>query len=93
LFKHEETHPQLNVPGCFACRIVGVGFSALATPTRRAGVVDVMRRDQSFDKDSAAYRRLRKNGTQPNNIAGSAMLEKGANSKEQVEGQARRKAG
>lgn len=90
---HQGTHPGLDVAGCFACRIAGISFSAVATPTRRAGTFDIMKRDQAFDQDSAAYRRLRKNGTQPNNIKGSALLEKGANSKEQVEGRARKKGG
>lgn len=87
--KHWEKHPT-EVDGCFACRITGIGFSALATPTRRASTVDVMRRDYAFDQDAAAYRRLRKNKTQPRNIKGSAMLEKGATTVAQIEGRARK---
>ena len=87
--KHWETHPE-EVEGCFACRIAGVSFSALATPTRHAGTVDAVRREQSFAVDSEAYRRLRKNKVQPKNINGAAMLEKGANSVQQIEGVARR---
>ena len=90
MFKHQQTHPNLDVPGCFACRITGVSISAAATPSRRAATVDIMDRDAGFDKDAAAYRRLRKNRVQPKNIKGSAILEKHADTKDQIEGNAKR---
>jgi hypothetical protein len=33
--KHAETHPTLDVEGCFACRISHVRMSGSAMPTRQ----------------------------------------------------------
>ena len=34
MVKHQETHPDLNVEGCFGCKIAHVGIGADAMPSR-----------------------------------------------------------
>lgn len=62
-----------------------IGLSAAATPTRSGPVVAKLASDKAFDKDGAAYKRLRKEGMQPDRIDGCARLEQVAETKEQVE--------
>ena len=76
--KHRETHPGLDVDGCFACRIAHFRVSGSATPTRNS-VGDVTRREKLLDKDLDAYKRIRQTGGQPEKIDGSARIEKTAN--------------
>ena len=76
--KHRETHPNLDVDGCFACRIAHVAISGAATPTRKE-VGDMNRKEKTLDKDLDAYKRIRKTGGQPTQIDGSARLEATAN--------------
>lgn len=52
-----------------------IGLSATATPSRKGPVVAKLNSDKAFDKDGAAYKRLRKDGLQPDQIDGSAQLE------------------
>ena len=75
--KHRETHPNLDVEGCFACRISHVAVSASATPTRR-DVSNLNSKEKAWSKDMDAYKRIRKSGGQPTQIDGSARLEKTA---------------
>jgi hypothetical protein len=72
--KHRETHPDLNVDGCFACRISHVAISGAAMPTRKE-VGDMTHKERILDKDLDAYKRIRKTGGQPSQIDGSARLE------------------
>lgn len=72
--KHRETHPNLDVEGCFACRIAHVAVSGSALPTR-SQTGDLNRKEKILDKDLDAYKRIRKTGGQPKNIDGSARLE------------------
>lgn len=72
--KHRETHPNLDVEGCFACRISHVAISGAATPTRRE-VGDMTSKEKMLGKDLDAYKRIRKTGGQPSQIDGSARLE------------------
>jgi hypothetical protein len=87
VIKHQETHPDLDVEGCFGCKVSAVGFSAELMPTRtgssRSAVI--AQKDRVLDKDLAAYKRLRDDGLQPKNIDGSATVEARANEKWQVE--------
>ena len=87
MIKHQETHPSLDVEGCFGCRIAFVGVSATAMPTRggksRVGVI--AQKDKVLEKDLDAYKRLRSEGLQPHNIDGSAKIEQVADTKFQVE--------
>jgi hypothetical protein len=73
--KHAETHPTLDVEGCFACRISHVRMSGVAMPTRH-NVQHLNTKEKQLDKDLDAYKRIRKTGGQPTKIDGSAKLEK-----------------
>jgi hypothetical protein len=87
VIKHQETHPYLDVEGCFGCRTAGIQFGASSMPTRagsaRSAVIEA--KDRVLDKDLDAYKRLRKDGLQPRKIDGSAEVEKRAEEKWQVE--------
>jgi len=83
--KHRETHPNLDVEGCFGCRVAGISFGANASTTSGAKVVEINQRAKNWDKDMPAYKRLRKNGIQPKSIDGAAKLEARATSKQQIE--------
>lgn len=74
MLKHQETHPTLDVEGCFACRISHVRMSGSAMPTRHnVGAMNL--KEKQLDKDLDAYQRIRQTGGQPNHIDGSARLE------------------
>jgi len=72
--KHAETHPSLDVDGCFACRVSHVRMSGSAMPTRK-NVQELNRRERVLDRDLDAYKRIRKSGGQPEQINGSAKFE------------------
>lgn len=84
--KHRETHPTLDVEGCFGCRVAGIRFGANESTTRGAQVAEVNNREKGWNKDMPAYKRLREQGLQPRQIDGSAVLEAKANEKWQIEG-------
>jgi hypothetical protein len=73
--KHQETHPTLDVEGCFACRISHVRMSGVAMPTRR-NVSALNAKEKQWGKDMDAYKRIRKSGGQPIKIDGSDRIEK-----------------
>ena len=75
--KHQETHPNLDVAGCFGCHIANVNIGGFPT--------DTTEREKRWDRDIPAYRRLRHNGLQPKGIDGSAALEARANDQFEVE--------
>ena len=83
--KHRETHPNLDVDGCFACKISHVAISSDATPTRRADNARINETERQWHKDMDAYKRLRQDGLQPKKIDGSAKVEARATEKYQVE--------
>jgi hypothetical protein len=74
--KHRETHPNLDVEGCFACRISHFRIAGAATPTRRGDVSRLNAKERQLDRDLDAYKRIRKTGGQPEKIDGSARIEK-----------------
>ena len=84
--KHAETHPSLDVEGCFGCKVAGVSFGANSTTTRGAQVEATNRTAKNWEKDMPAYKRLRQNGVQPRGIDGAAALEARAETPAQVEG-------
>lgn len=84
--KHAETHPTLDVEGCFGCKIASTSFGANSTTTRGAKVSQTNQTAKNWDKDMPAYKRLRKEGLQPRQIDGAAELEKKATERWQVEG-------
>jgi hypothetical protein len=73
--KHQETHPTLDVEGCFACRISHVRMSGAAMPTRH-NVSALTAKEKQWGKDMDAYKRIRKSGGQPTKIDGSDRIEK-----------------
>jgi hypothetical protein len=66
--RHRRTHPDLDQPGCFGCKIasVSVGISAQVKAMDRS--------EKALRKDLEAYRTLRKQGLQPEHLRGSAAL-------------------
>ena len=83
--KHRETHPDLNVEGCFGCRVAGVRMGTNTTTSRGARVAEVNTTERNWNKDMPAYKRLRANGLQPKKIDGAAEVEKKAQESWQVE--------
>lgn len=71
--KHRETHPNLDVPGCFGCRVssVAIAPSALGSPQAR----EVNERERRWARDMPAYKRLRNDGLEVRGIDGAADLE------------------
>ena len=86
--KHRETHPNLDQPNCFGCKVAGVSFGANASTTSGAQVAEINQRAKNWDKDMPAYKRLRQDGLQPKSIDGAAAIEARATSAAQVEGRA-----
>jgi len=84
--KHRETHPGLDVEGCFGCRVAGVSFGANESTTRGAQVKAINQREKGWNRDMPAYKRLREQGLQPRQIDGAALLESSATEKWQIEG-------
>jgi hypothetical protein len=84
--KHQETHPNLDVEGCFGCRVSGIRFGVNESTTRGLQVAKVNDREKGWNKDMPAYKRLRQQGLQPRQIDGAAALESRATEKWQIEG-------
>ena len=82
--KHQETHPNLDVEGCFGCRIAHFNVSAEAMPTRKPGSKRIIEKERVLHKDLDAYHRLRQDGQQPKRIDGAAVVEKRAEENWQV---------
>ena len=82
--KHRETHPNLDVEGCFGCRIAHFNVSAEAMPTRKPGSKRIIEKERVLHKDLDAYHRLRQDGQQPKKIDGAAIVEKRAEENWQV---------
>ena len=82
--KHRETHPGLDVEGCFGCRIAHFNVSAEAMPTRKPGSKRIIEKERVLHKDLDAYHRLRQDGQQPKRIDGAAIVEKRAEENWQV---------
>lgn len=62
-----------------------IGISAAALPTRKKPVIAKLRSDENFAKDGPAYKRLVKQGYQPDHIDGCAEIEQRAESRLEVE--------
>ena len=83
--KHQETHPNLDVEGCFGCRVAGVRMGVNTTTTRGSKVAETNTTERNWNKDMPAYKRLRADGLQPKKIDGAANVEKRAQEGWQVE--------
>lgn len=64
----------------YVCRLRSVTFGSMS-----GRAYEVKMKDRQFEKDAAAYRRLRKNGVQPKHIDGSALAETLATHKAEIE--------
>ena len=84
--KHRETHPFLDVEGCFGCRVAGVQIGPNSTTTRGESVSHINQREKNWQKDMPAYKRLRAEGLQPKTIDGCHDVELLATSRHQIEG-------
>ncbi len=83
--KHRETHPDLDVEGCFGCRIAAIRMGTNSTTSRGARVAEVNATERNWKKDLPAYKRLRADGLQPKRIDGAADVERRAQESWQVE--------
>lgn len=72
-------------PGCYSCRLLTVGVAASSMPTRHPQAVGDEAREQRWNRDMPAYKRLRADGVQPQRIDGSADMEKRATDTFEVE--------
>lgn len=90
---HRRTHPNLDQPGCFGCKVSSVRIAPSATPSRspRSGrgpqehLSSILAREKRWDTDMPAYKRLVDDGVQPPRIDGSADLEARCTIRDQVE--------
>lgn len=81
---HYIRHPD-PVEGCWLCKMRSVSISPHAMPTRRdVKFSPTDQLEKNWHKDIPAYKRLVKDGLQPNSVDGAAELEKRADVKEQV---------
>lgn len=83
--KHMETHPNLDVEGCFGCRVAGIRMGMNSTTSRGSKVAQINKTERQWNVDMPAYKRLRREGLQPKRIDGAAEIEKKAEHKFQVE--------
>ena len=71
--------------GSYREHLLSVSVSAAATPTRNPEFAKSLESRKVFDEDAAAYRRLRKDGLQPERVDGCAALETKAESTVEIE--------
>jgi len=83
--KHRETHPNLDVDGCFGCRVAHVRMGPNTTTTSGKRAEEINTIEKRWHRDMPAYKRLRQNGLQPERIDGCADIEQRANNKLEVE--------
>lgn len=82
---HSQDH-RTHVPGCYLCKLRSVSISPAAMPTRqdvRFQATDDL--EKGWQKDIPAYKRLVKDGLQPQQVDGCAEAEMRADYKEQIE--------
>lgn len=78
---HERTHPGLDVPGCFGCKVANVQLAPLTPHVEQGRAVE-----RQWNRDMPAYKRLRKEGLQPRSVDGAGIHEARAHSAHQIEG-------
>lgn len=81
LIDEDGTHD----PMCYPCKLRSVSIAPSAMPTRSPEAARAKDKDPQLDRDRAAYKRLRYDGTQPNMVKGSERLEKEATEKFEVD--------
>lgn len=82
---HRRKHPNLDVEGCFGCKIASTTFGANTTTTGGSRVKQIAATEKRWAVDMAAYKRLRNDGLHPEQIDGCAVLESEAKNEWQVE--------
>lgn len=78
---HQQKHPNLDVDGCFACKVAHVAIAPSATPSRRGGQVAATNAatEKRWTAEHAAYKRLVRDGVQPDTLDGADRLEQQLN--------------
>lgn len=84
MLTHKAKHPEF-VADCFTCKVLTVGFSQAAMPTRKPHIVFDTLKEKRLSDDLPAYKRLRLNGVQPTAIDGAADIEKRAEDRFEIE--------
>lgn len=79
---HRDSHPSY-VEGCFRCKLETVSIAPSASGSKQARAVNS--KEASWQKDHAAYKRLRGDGLQPTRIDGCFDLEKRAATQQEIE--------
>ena len=64
----------------YVCEKRSISFGSMS-----GRAYEVKMKDRQFEKDAAAYRRLRKDGVQPKHVDGSALAETLATHKAEIE--------
>lgn len=85
--KHQETHPGLDVEGCWGCKVSSISVAPSATPSRKGGAqaAAVNETEKQWDVDMRSYKSLRAQGIQPRSIDGCDALSARAADKFEVE--------
>lgn len=83
--KHLIEEDGSHSPNCYPCRLKTVSIAPSAMPTRSPEAAKAKVSDPILEKDRAAYKRLRYDGTQPNALRGAAHLEQEATEKFEVD--------
>lgn len=86
---HPESCRDPNCSLLYAEHLRSIAISAAALPNRRKDTAEGLQRDREIDRDLDAYKRLRHSGVQPPRNQGSALLEKTATHRWQVESKPR----
>ena len=83
---HAKRHPYF-VDGCINCKLLSVSISPHALPTRRdVRFTATDQLEKGWQKDIPAYKRLVKDGIQPQQVDGCAALEAMDAPREVIEG-------
>jgi hypothetical protein len=83
--KHLINEDGSHSVNCFPCRIASVTIAPSAMGTRFPEAERAKAGDPQLEKDRDAYKRLRRDGTQPKHVQGSSHFEKHANEQIEVE--------
>ena len=83
--KHLVNGDGSHSPNCFPCKIQTVTLAPSAMVTRSPEAVRAKIADPQLEKDREAYRRLRRDGTQPKHVGGAEHFEKHANERFEIE--------
>ena len=67
-------------------KLRSITIAGAATPTRKANVNVIQKREKRWEADIPAYRRLRSDGLQPKRVDGASDVERKANEVHEVEG-------